>query len=201
MLLTLLKGFITSGSLIVAIGAQNAFVIRQGLLRQHLFLTALTCSFVDATLIILGVFGFGHLIASYPLLVELSKIFAIVFLFFYGMFSIRSIFKAKSLTNSEVDLPSKKKTIFLLLALSLLNPHVYLDTVILLGSIASQHPDKERLYFAIGAISASFAWFFAITYGSRFASPLLCNPNIWRVIDSLIAIIMWAIALNVIMTL
>lgn len=200
---TLLKGFSISGSLIVAIGAQNAFVIRQGLKRQHLLLTALLCSLIDALLIVLGVTGFGQFISSYPLFIMLSKYLAIVFLCLYGMISIKSAFKPKSLKDSldEQTVSSAKKTLFLLLALSLLNPHVYLDTVILLGSIASQQPPHEQAHFAIGAISASFAWFFSITYGTRFLAPFLQKESSWRIIDGLTALIMWGIAFTLLRTL
>lgn len=202
MLLTLLKGFGTSGSLIVAIGAQNAFVIRQGVLRRHLFITALVCSMVDAVLIILGVLGFGKLISAYPLSIKLSKYFAIIFLLFYGIISFKSFLKSKNLeSGKEQDIHSAKKTVFFLLALSLLNPHVYLDTVILLGSIASQQPPNEQIYFTLGAISASFLWFFAITYGSYLLAPFLSKPSAWRIIDGLIALTMWGIATGLIMTL
>jgi len=202
MFLTLLKGFSTSGSLIMAIGAQNAFVIRQGLLRRHLLLTALICSLIDGLLIILGVLGFGHVISAYPSLIELSKYFAIIFLFLYGAISLKSAFKPKSLEEvEEKTFPSVKRTVFLLLALSLLNPHVYLDTVILLGSIASQQPAHQQIYFALGAISASFVWFFALTYGSRFLAPLLRKPRSWRIIDCLVALTMWAIGATLMITL
>ena len=202
MLLALLKGFGTSGSLIVAIGAQNAFVIRQGMQRRHLFMTAIVCSMIDALLILLGVLGFGHLISEYPLSIELSKYFAIIFLFVYGVISLKSSLNPKCLENGkQQELPSAKKTVFLLLALSLLNPHVYLDTVILLGSIASQQPPDQQIYFALGAISASFFWFFAITYGSYLLAPFLSKQSSWRIIDGLIALTMWGIAISLMMTL
>lgn len=202
MFLTILKGLGASGSLIVAIGAQNAFVIRQGMLRRHLFMTAMICSMIDGVLILLGVLGFGKLITAYPLSIEISKYFAIIFLLLYGIVSLKSALNPRSLeSGQEVDLPSAKKTIFLLLALSLLNPHVYLDTVILLGSIASQQPDDQRIYFTLGAISASFLWFFAITYGSYLLAPFLSKQSSWRVIDGLIALTMWAIALSLGITL
>ncbi len=197
MFLSLLKGFTTSGSLIVAIGAQNVFVLRQGLMRRHLLLTALFCSFIDAFLILLGVLGFGKLLTICPLAIELANYLAIVFLIWYGAFALRSAFKPKSLeTGNGQELPSKTKTLFLLFAMSVLNPHVYLDTVILLGSIASQQPSYEQIYFAFGAISASFIWFFTLTYGSRLLAPLLSKPNSWRIIDSLVAVMMWGIAIT-----
>jgi L-lysine exporter family protein LysE/ArgO len=197
-----MKGLSASAGLIVAIGAQNAFVIRQGLSRRHLLLTALICSSIDALLILLGVLGFGQLISAYPLCIELSKYFAVIFLLFYGGISLRSALRPKCLEAGKEDrLNSAKKTLFLLLALSLLNPHVYLDTVILLGSIASQQAPQNQIYFATGAISASFIWFFTITYGSRLLAPFLSKPNSWRIIDSLVALTMWGIAISLMVTL
>ncbi len=191
MFLTLLKGFATGGGLIVAIGAQNAFVLRQGLLRRHLLLTALTCATIDALLITLGVMGFGQVISKYPLLLDVSKLFAAAFLFFYGALSCRSVFKRKALVEGAAS-SSIKTTLLLLLGFSLLNPHVYLDTVILLGSIASN--SENPLYFGVGAIFASFVWFFALTYGSGWMAPLLRHPNACKAIDAIVALTMWTIA-------
>lgn len=195
---SLIKGFGVSGGLIMAIGAQNAFVIRQGLKRQHLLLTALVCSCLDAILIALGVIGIGQYIVEYGWIIEITKYFAAVFLIAYGALSLRSACKTTSLPGftDEQAMVSAKKTFFSLLALSLLNPHVYLDTVILMGSIASQHPTHERIYFAVGAMAASFSWFFAITFGARLLAPLLRKKNSWRVIDGSIAFIMWMIAIS-----
>lgn len=197
MLLTLFKGFSASVSLIVAIGAQNAFVIRQGLLCRHLFLTAIMCSLLDAMLISLGMLGFGPLISSWPFTVQIAKYFAILFLFIYGSLSLRAAFKPKSFDlANEKNADSVKKTICILLALALLNPHAYLDTVILLGSIALQQPAYEQIYFGLGAVSASFIWFFAITYGSRLLAPLFSKSMSWKIIDLLTALIMWGIAIT-----
>lgn len=195
MLLSLFKGFSASVSLIVAIGAQNAFVIRQGMLSRHLFLTAIVSSLIDAILISLGVLGFERFISFSPLTIQIAKYFAVLFLFVYGAFSLKAVFTSKSfsLTNENRN-HSIKKTICVLLALALLNPHAYLDTVILLGSIASQQPRYERAYFALGAISASFVWFFGITYGSKLLAPLFCKPICWKILDLLTVLIMWAIA-------
>jgi len=196
MLPVLLKGFSTGGSLIIAIGAQNAFVIKQGLRQQNLLLTALLCSVLDSFLIVLGITGFGYFLSYYPFFIDLSKYLAVLFLIVYGILSFVSAFKSKPTVTSldENALSSKKKTIITLLALSLLNPHAYLDTVILLGSIASQHTAHEQLYFGIGAISASFAWFFAITYGARLLAPFFQKEISWRIIDLFVALTMWGIA-------
>lgn len=201
MYLALLKGFVSSASLIVAIGAQNAFVIRQGLLRNHLLLIAFLCSLIDAILIITGVLGFGKMISTYPLLLEITNYFAIAFLLAYGAFSMKSAFTTKSLekTNNQAT-QSRKKTVLLLLAMSLLNPHVYLDTVILLGSIASQYTLNEQFYFTIGAVGASFIWFFSLSYGSQFLAPFLNSSLSWKIIDISIAFMMWGIALSLWMT-
>lgn len=194
---TLLKGFSTGGSLIVAIGAQNAFVLKQGLMRQHLLLTALMCALIDSALIILGVAGFGHIIEEYPWFIDAAKYFAVAFLVVYGACSLKSAFTNKSkLTLDQEECPSAKKTVLALLGLSLLNPHVYLDTVILLGSIAAQ--EQQQLLFAMGAIAASFLWFFAITYGARLLTPLLQKKHSWRAIDIIIALTMWGIAFSII---
>lgn len=195
-LLPFLKGFGTSASLIVAIGAQNAFVIRQSLQYQHLLLTALLCSLIDALLILLGVVGFGEIVSQYPHFLTFTTWFAAVFLFLYGLASFRSALYSKSWNLDETMRVSAKKTIISILAFSLLNPHVYLDTVILLGSIASEQPVGEQAYFAAGAIGASFAWFFAITYGARLLAPFLQKQSVWRMIDSLIGLTMWAIAFS-----
>lgn len=196
MIVTFLKGFTTGAGLIVAIGAQNAFVMRQGLLRRHLFLTALLCASIDALLIILGVLGFGKILSAYPLSIQLAKYFAIVFLFFYGILSLKSAFQIRALSAiQKQNLASVKATIFLLLGLSLLNPHVYLDTVILLGSIAAQQPTQLQFYFALGAITASFSWFFALSYGSQLLTPFLQKPAVWKFIDILIALTMCGIGL------
>lgn len=200
MFLALIKGLSASAGLIVAIGAQNAFVIRQGLLRRHLLLTALLCSSIDALLILFGVLGFGQLISHYPMCIKIARYLAIAFLIIYGGISLHSALTPKSLQSAQEDRLTVKKTLILLLALSLLNPHVYLDTVILLGSIAMQQPPQNQIYFTIGAISASFIWFFSITYGSRLLAPYLSKPNAWRTIDILVAITMWGIAVSLLTT-
>jgi L-lysine exporter family protein LysE/ArgO len=200
--LMLVKGFTAGGGLIVSIGAQNAFVIKQGIMRRHLFLTALFCSLIDAVLILLGVFGFGRVISEYPLLINVSKYFAVIFLFLYGAYSLRSAFKGKNLEVAKDEImQSRKKTVLLLLVFTLFNPNVYLETVILLGSIASQEPYKEQGYFAAGAIAASFVWFFSITYGSRLLAPYLSKPKAWKIIDTTVAFVMWGIAITLLITL
>ena len=191
------EGFLMAAGLIVAIGAQNAFVIKQGLTRQHLFLTAIVCSLLDAFLITLGVGGFGEILSQFPVAISISRYFAIVFLVIYGAISFKHAFQKEQLKKS--DEPSKrsvKRLLMMLCALSLLNPHAYLDTVILLGSVAAQYEGNEKLWFGVGAVSASFVWFFSITYASRFLAPLLAKPIAWKVIDCIVGFIMWGIALG-----
>lgn len=198
-LLSLLKGFSACSGLMMAVGAQDAFVIRQGLKRQHLFLTALLCSSIDALLILFGVIGFGYYLSEYSSLIVFSKYFAAIFFIFYGLFAFKSALKKSILktTGNDYTTNSVKKIIGSLLTLSLLNPHVYLDTVILLGSMASEQPANEKMYFTLGAISASFAWFFAITFGAQLVAPFFQKANSLRIIDGCIAILMWVMAFNI----
>lgn len=153
---------------------------------------------IDAVLILLGVLGFGRILSLFPQVIEVSKCFAFVFLIFYGIVLLKSLKNAKGLGSSDqIGFHSVKKTVLYLMVLSFLNPHVYLDTVILLGSIASQHPLDEKIYFSFGAISASFIWFFAITYGSCLLAPVLSKPSAWRIINVFIALMMWVIAISI----
>ena len=193
-----ITGFFLGLSLIVAIGAQNAFVIRQGILRQHIFYTALFCSISDALLIIVGIAGISYFLND--LFFEYSKIIygiSAIWLFTYGFMRIRSAFKSKSM---ELSNNSKQKSLLnsisIIAALTYLNPHVYLDTVILIGSVSQQFSEINRIYFAVGACSASFVWFFGIAYGAILLAPMMQKPSHWRILDSLIALIMFVIAIN-----
>lgn len=191
------EGWGTSSGLIISIGAQNAFVLKQGILRNYVFITALICSFIDATLISLGVGGFGAILTSNILLLSLARWGGAAFLAYYGFRSFRSALKTESLKlDRNAKPPNLKVTLITLFALSLLNPHVYLDTVVLLGSIGAQFPGHERLYFALGAMLASFTWFFTLGYGARYLGPLFQKPIAWKILDFLIGCIMWAIALS-----
>jgi L-lysine exporter family protein LysE/ArgO len=198
MLSAFLTGFFLGLSLIVAIGAQNAFVLRQGILRQHVFFIALFCSIADSILIALGVLGISYFLND--LIIEYSKIifgFAALWLFTYGIFRLRSAFRANLViiaNNSEAK--SLFNAISIITIFTFANPHVYLDTIILIGSISQQFIDLDRTYFAIGACSASFVWFFGIAYCAKLLSPIMQKPRHWRILDSLIALIMFIIALN-----
>lgn len=196
----LVKGFGTGGALIIAIGAQNAFVLKQGILKNHVFATVLICAVTDAALILIGLGGFGKILTSSPFLLELARWGGVAFLLYYGFRSFRAVFKTESLTFAlnKKNLPSLKASLTTALALSLLNPHVYLDTVVLLGSIGAQFPAWERPYFALGAILASFSWFFSMGYGARYLGPLFQKSLSWKILDFIIGCIMTILALTLI---
>lgn len=194
-MVALIPGFLTGLSLIIAIGAQNAFVIRQGLLRQHVLLVVAICAISDAALIFLGTGGLGTLIQSQPSLLEFIRWFGVIYLTWFGIRSIRSAFKSQSLIAGEGSVISKSKIVATCLSLTFLNPHVYLDTVILLGSIANQF-ENDRWFFAIGGAVASLVWFTAIGFGARAASRFMSKPIFWKILDSLIAVVMFTIAIT-----
>ena len=196
----LLQGFGLGAGLIIAIGAQNAFVLRQGIRRIHPFVTALTCTLNDMFLIALGIAGLGTLISQTPILTIAATWGGAAFLLYYGFRSFRSAAKPGTL---EVDAENAKKitvrnTILTALAFSLLNPHVYLDTVVILGSIASRYPVNQRLSFGIGAMLASTVWFFGLVYGAGWLAPLFKRPAVWRALDLIIGFVMWTIAASLI---
>lgn len=195
-----LEGCGIGAGLIVAIGAQNAFVLKQGILKNYVFVTVLICAIIDALLIGVGVGGFGAILTSNLLLLILARWGGALFLAYYGFRSFRSVFKSESLKlDSTPERPDLKLTVVTVLALSLLNPHVYLDTVVLLGSIGAQFPGPERLFFALGAILASFVWFFSLGYGAAYLAPLFQKPLAWKILDFFIGCVMWAIALSLIL--
>ena len=194
-MLALLPGFLTGLSLIIAIGAQNAFVIRQGLMRHHVLLVVAICAISDAALIFLGTGGLGTLIQSRPSLLEFIRWFGVIYLTWFGLRSVRSAFKIQSLNAGEGSAMSTPKVVVICLSLTFLNPHVYLDTVILLGSIANQF-EGDRWFFAIGGAFASLVWFSAIGFGARAASRYMSKPIFWKILDSVIAIVMFTIAIT-----
>ena len=193
MLLTYLTGLLTGWSLIVAIGAQNAFVIRQGLTKKYVLPGVSICSIADALLIALGVAGLGAVISGLPWMLEAIRWFGVAYLTWFGIKSIRSALKQGSLDARGEACGSLKSAVLTVLAMTFLNPHVYLDTVIFVGSIANQFAEQNWI-FAAGAMTASFVWFFALGYGSRAASRLMSKPFFWRVLDSCIAVVMFVIA-------
>ncbi|WP_299045601.1 LysE/ArgO family amino acid transporter [uncultured Tateyamaria sp.] len=191
-------GFLLSLSLILAIGAQNAFVLRQGLRRLHVFWVCLTCATCDAVLIAGGVAGFGALAEALPWFEAVMRYGGAAFLIWYGWQNARSAWKGgAAMDTSGGDVQSLRAAILTVLALTWLNPHVYLDTVVLIGSISAQYPD--RLLFGIGAVLASFTFFFSLGYGARLLAPLFANQRAWQVLDAIIALTMWGIALKLLL--
>ena len=194
-MVALISGFLASLSLIIAIGAQNAYVIRQGLLRSHVTLVVLFCSLADAFFIILGVGGLGTFVQSQPKALEYIRWFGVAYLTWFGVKSVRAALSTQSFTVATSERQSSGKVLLSLITFTFLNPHVYLDTVILLGSIANQFTD-QRWYFALGASTASVTWFTTIGYGARAASKFMTKPIFWKVLDSVIAVIMFTIAIT-----
>ncbi len=192
----LVNGSLLGGALIIAIGAQNMFVIRQGLARDQVFAVAFVASLIDASLIVFGALGLGSLIAAFPLAITVATVGGAGFLFVYGSLSLYRVFwpaREKAL-EQEPSVSSLKRAIMMTVAFSLLNPHVYLDTVILLGGIAASYPFETRLYFVIGAVVTSFVWFFLIAYGARILAPLMQHPMGARGLDLLVAVMMYIVA-------
>lgn len=187
-------GMMLGMGLIVAIGAQNAFVLRQGLRQEHVFAVCLVCAVSDALLIGAGVAGFGAVAARLPWLEPVMRYGGAAFLIFYaGRSFLSALRNSGSLRPAEGAGKGLAATLLTCLAFTWLNPHVYLDTVMLLGSISTQY-DGRRLEFALGAITASFLFFFMLGYGARLLQPLFARPAAWRVLDGLIGVVMAAIA-------
>ena len=196
----LIKGFGMGASLIMAIGAQNAFVLKQGLKRHHLFLTAITCFICDSILIVLGVSGLGMIINESPNLVNALRWGGAAFLVAYAIRSFMSVFKPHALV-AELESNVKKNrwaTLLALLAFTLLNPHTYVDTFLILGGIGAQHPVDEHLPFMVGALIASFIWFFGLTYGASTLSHVFRNPRAWQILDTIMGFVMLSIAYSLV---
>ena len=188
-----ITGLATSAGLIMAIGAQNAFVLSQGLRREYHWTIAGVCSLLDALLISLGVAGMGVLINNSPLILNIATYGGALFLFAYGALALRSALNPDTLRAEKGALGSLRAAIVTTLALSLLNPHVYLDTVVLLGSIGGRYPAEEQLWFASGAAGFSLIWFFSLATAARWLAPLFTKPSAWRVLDGIVCITMWTL--------
>ncbi len=192
------SGFFTGLGLIVAIGAQNAFVLRQGLRREHVFAVSLACALSDAILIAAGVLGLGALLDIAPWFEPAMRYGGAAFLIWYGARAALSAWRGgQALEAGEAARTRLGPTLATVLALTWLNPHVYLDTVILVGSIAATFPAPR--VFGAGAVLASFVFFFSLGYGARLLAPLFARPRSWQVLDGLIALVMWAIALKLLL--
>lgn len=187
-------GFATSLALIIAIGSQNAFVLRQGICRQHVLPIVMFCSVADALLILAGVGGAGTVLRSNDTLLAVARYGGATFLAGYGLLAARRAWQGARMElgpQPAVALPAALAACF---AFTFLNPHVYLDTVVLLGAIASQRSDSGRWVFGAGACLASVVWFSALGFGARFLAPWFATVTAWRVLDSLIAVVMLGLA-------
>lgn len=192
-------GFSIGLSLILAIGAQNAFILRQGLRGEHVFWLALTCAVSDALLIALGVSSFQKIAAISPMIDPVMRIAGAAFLIWYGARSAMSALRSSEalVVTAGANTPLRASLITCL-ALTWLNPHVYLDTVVLLGTISTQYPGQQ-LAFALGAMTASFSFFFSLAYGAAWLRPLFAKPSAWRALEAAIALTMWTIAAKLLM--
>ena len=196
----IIEGFLIGGGLIMAIGAQNAFVIRQGIKRQHLLLTALTCLFCDVLLIILGVMGTGLLFQDIPHLEIIFRWIGGLFLCAYGLKSFYQVFHPHKLDPAQEPLKSTwQATLLTLLAFTFLNPHTYLDTLFLLGTVGGERPPEEHWPFILGATMASTVWFFGLTYGASALSPLFKKTRTWQILDTVTGLIMVGMGIQLIL--
>jgi L-lysine exporter family protein LysE/ArgO len=194
----MLAGFSLGISLILAIGAQNAFVLKQGLKRQHVFVVCLICALSDALLISAGVAGFGAIVKQFPLIEQVSRYAGAVFLLIYSILSFKSAFTTEhSMQTDGKEVGSALTAVLTCLAFTWLNPHVYLDTVVLLGSISTQY-EGQQLSFALGAVIGSFIFFFSLGYGARLLIPIFKNPNAWKILECLIGLVMLALAISLV---
>jgi L-lysine exporter family protein LysE/ArgO len=189
-------GFVSCLVLIVAIGSQNVFLLRQGILRQHVLALVLFCSLSDALLIFAGVAGAGALIEDYPELLLVSRYAGALFLVVYALMAVRRVFQPSNLLRSAANSASLPKALLLCFGFTYLNPHVYVDAFVLLGGIANQYTDEGRWFFGSGAVFCSLCWFSALGFGSRWLQPWFENPRTWQWLDGLIACSMLALAWN-----
>ncbi len=188
-----ISGFLLGLSLIIAIGSQNAFVLKQGLKREHIFYICLFCAVSDALLILAGVAGFGAVTTRYPQAVMVAKIAGVIFLVVYGLQSLyASVRRSHALQVEGQIVTSLKKSLLLCLGFTWLNPHVYLDTLVLVGMVSTGASRKS--VFAAGAVSASFIFFFALGYSARLLKPLFANPKAWNILDAVVGLLMLYLA-------
>ncbi|OUS25576.1 amino acid transporter ['Osedax' symbiont bacterium Rs2_46_30_T18] len=195
-----LKGMGIGASLIMAIGTQNAFVLSSALRKQHAFVVGSVCVVIDVILIFSGVLGLGALITAVPVLIVLASYFGAAFLFVYGAIAFRRALSPKGLATNSVKAMTVAAAIATTTGLSLLNPHVYLDTVILLGSIGGQLPDNQPIWFALGASVSSALWFLILVVGGKALAPWFNSEKSWQKLDILVGSTMWVIALLLILS-
>ena len=191
----LILGFVASFTLIAAIGAQNAFVLRQGIRREHVLPVVVLCTVSDVVLISAGVAGVGAIINAHPSALNIAKFGGAMFLVGYGLMAARRAWRPSSLAPSESAPTRLIEVLLSCAALTFLNPHVYLDTVVLLGTLANEHRD-ERWLFGVGAVTASAVWFVSLGLGARQLGGLFAKPLTWRILDGLIAAMMLALGMS-----
>lgn len=193
-----IQGYAMGGGLIVAIGAQNAFVLAQGVRRNHHLAVAALCILCDGLLIGLGVSGVGTMVAASPTLGLIAAWGGAAFLGWYGLAALLAAVRGGSLTARNGTERDLRKTLVLTLAVTLLNPHVYLDTVVLMGSISGQFPGESRYLFGLGAFAASATWFLALSLGGQILAPLFSRDITWRILDGAVCLTMWTIAVSLV---
>jgi L-lysine exporter family protein LysE/ArgO len=194
MSLVFFSGFATGLVLIVAIGSQNAYVLRQGILREHVLPLVLFCALSDALLILAGIGGAGVLIRGNEGLMQFTRYGGALFLASYGLLAARRAWQGTHMQLNQGSGVTLATALLACFGFTFLNPHVYLDTVVLLGAIANQRQGDARWVFGAGAVTASFCWFGALGFGARFLAPLFESVLAWRILDGLIALTMWALA-------
>ena len=192
-----LTGFATAFALILAIGAQNAFVLRQGLARAHVFWLCLLCAVSDALLITAGVLGFGYIVTLYPMLPQVMAWGGAAFLIVYGALRLWAAWQGEYALQLAGKSAGLWATLATGAAFTWLNPHVYLDTLGLVGAVSTQYVDPlEKTVFGIGAVTSSFVFFFSLGYGARLLAPVMQSARAWRILDVLIGLVMWALAVK-----
>ena len=192
-------GFVAGLSLIVAIGAQNAFVLRQGIRNEHVLPVVILCAVSDLVLIVAGVAGVGALVTAHPQLMTIARYGGAAFLLGYGLLAARRALQPAVMTPGDAGSARLPAVLLTCLALTFLNPHVYLDTVVLLGTLASQQGDG-RWRFGAGAALASLVWFFGLGFGARRLAGLFAKPVTWRILDGVIALTMIALSVSLVLT-
>ena len=197
MIIPAITGFATAFALILAIGAQNAFVLRQGLIRAHVFWLCLLCATSDALLITAGVLGFGYIVELYPLLPQIMAWGGAAFLFVYGALRLWAAWKGEYAMQLAGQSAGLWATLATGAAFTWLNPHVYLDTLGLVGAVSTQYVDPiQKTAFGIGAVLSSFVFFFSLGYGARLLAPVMQSARAWRRLDVFIGVVMWALAIK-----
>jgi L-lysine exporter family protein LysE/ArgO len=193
-----ITGMGTSAGLIIAIGAQNAYLLTQSVRGNHYMVIAALCMFFDVLLISVGVAGVGAYVSTSPLLLKIAAYGGAAFLFAYGAMSLKSAFKSNTMTLAETTDDSLKKVVFTTLAVTLLNPHVYLDTIVLMGGISAQYQDSSRIMFGAGACLASILWFYILAVAGVKLATIFSKPFTWRVLDITMCTVMWTIAASLV---